>query len=250
MAACLKRNSLRQTQGGSRTFVGVCKRDHHVIELITSRHLNQVAFCFPFLSRTKAAHDDWSAKHDLTARASAFGAALLWSTPSKTYSTTITGVLPWKPNSGGPVAPVQIGPWHFFSNDGGPIIDALADRIIPADARPPAERIWQRRLCRSPAGRPVRHSRGALSPTSLRHGEPNQGEQSEGGPRRQYRDGLSAIDKACRATYAGQRLRRSRRPDEGQRSSRGRRRRVQFGRRGREGVFCDGYSGRSDGFLR
>jgi hypothetical protein len=35
------------------------------------------------------------------------------------------------------VAPVQIGPWHFFSNDEGPIIDALADRIIPADAATP-----------------------------------------------------------------------------------------------------------------
>src|ERR1041385_5656187 len=49
----------------------------------------------------------------------------------------LLGALPWQPNAGTPPEPVKPGPWLFLTGDEGRAVEALADRIIPADAETP-----------------------------------------------------------------------------------------------------------------
>src|SRR5689334_3438893 len=53
------------------------------------------------------------------------------------HAGEIAGQLPWSPNAGDPPNPVRPGPWQFFSLDEANAIEALADRIIPADPHTP-----------------------------------------------------------------------------------------------------------------
>jgi gluconate 2-dehydrogenase gamma chain len=77
-------------------------------------------------------------QHSISRRALLLSsAAPLWTTNSKIYASTITGMLPRTPNAGSPSEPIQIGPWHFFKGAEGAAMDALADRIIPPDVATP-----------------------------------------------------------------------------------------------------------------
>ena len=83
-------------------------------------------------------------------------------------------------------------------------MDALADRIIPADAQTPGGResgcaVFVDRQLAGPYGR----QEGLYVRPPFQDGAKNQGLQSEGGPARQYRDGLAALDHACKAKFAG-----------------------------------------------
>ena len=164
---------------------------------------------------------------------------------------TITGVLPWKPNSGSPAAPIRIGPWHFFRSDEGTIMEALADWIIPPDPETPGGKNSGSAVFvdRQLAG-PYSAQEGLYLRPPFIKGSRNQGEQSEGGPRKQYRDSLSAHDKACGAKYAAKGF-----ADLDDETKDDVLREVEGGAVSLDGVdgkafFRNRYSGRSDGVLR
>jgi len=119
-------------------------------------------------------------------------------------AATISGALPWVPNAGNPVVPVKPGPWLFFSGAEGRAMEALADRIIPTDPETPGGKDagCAAFLDRQLAG-PYGEQDGLYLRPPFQTGMKNQGPQSEGGPRQSYRTGLAALDKACRAKYAG-----------------------------------------------
>ena len=131
-------------------------------------------------------------------------AALLISTSSRSTAKTIAGALPWEPNGGNPPVAAKLGPWEFFSVDEGRAMEALADRIIPPDAQTPGGKdsgsaVFVDRQLAGGYGAQEGHY---VRPPFIK-GMKNQGAQSEGGPRKEYRDGLAALDKACKAREGG-----------------------------------------------
>jgi gluconate 2-dehydrogenase gamma chain len=117
---------------------------------------------------------------------------------------TIAGGLPWEPNAGNPITPVKLGPWEFFSGEEGRAMEALADRIIPPDPQTPGGKdagcaVFVDRQLAGPYGR----RDGLYLRPPFKAGAKNQGNQMEAGPGHQYRQGLAALDRACKSKYAG-----------------------------------------------
>jgi gluconate 2-dehydrogenase gamma chain len=97
-----------------------------------------------------------------------------------------------------------MGSWVFFTALEGRNMEALADRIVPPDPETPG---GKEAGCAIFVDRQLAGPYGAQDGLYLRppfmKGGVNQGPQSEGGPRKQYRDGLAALDRACRAKFGG-----------------------------------------------
>jgi len=132
------------------------------------------------------------------------GTAMLLLGVTQGRAGTVSGVLPWAPNSGDPPIPVRPGPWLFFTGAEGRAIEAMADRIIPPDPETPGGKdsgcaVFIDRQLAGPYGQ----QDGLYLRPPFQQGMKNQGSQSRGGPRQSYRAGLAALDKACKAKYAG-----------------------------------------------
>jgi gluconate 2-dehydrogenase gamma chain len=132
------------------------------------------------------------------------GTAVLLLSGGLGRASTISGQLPWSPNAGDPPVRVKAGPWLFFSGDEGRAIEAIADRVIPPDPETPGGKdsgcaVFIDRQLAGPFG----EQDGLYVRPPFQTGMKNQGDQSEGGPRQNYRSGLAALDKACKAKYAG-----------------------------------------------
>lgn len=132
------------------------------------------------------------------------GTAVLFLGASESRASAIFGALPWAPNAGNPPVPVKPGPWLFFTGVEGRAMEALADRIIPPDPETPGGKdsdcaVFIDRQLAGPYGL----QDGLYLRPPFQEGMKNQGQQSEAGPRQSYRAGLAAIDKACKAKYAG-----------------------------------------------
>jgi gluconate 2-dehydrogenase gamma chain len=119
-------------------------------------------------------------------------------------AATIVDNLPWAPNAGNPPVPARPGPWLFFTGAEGRTIEAIADRIIPADPQTPGGKdagcaVFVDRQLAGPYGR----QEGLYLRPPFRAGLPTQGTQSEAGPAQKYREGLAALDRTCKSNYAG-----------------------------------------------
>jgi gluconate 2-dehydrogenase gamma chain len=117
-------------------------------------------------------------------------------------AAVIANHLPWAPNAGSPPVPVKPGPWLFFTGPEGRAVEAIADRIIPADPQTPGGKdagcaVFIDRQMAGPYGR----QDGLYTKPPFLKGTPQQGLQSEAGPAQQYREGLAALDRYCRSKY-------------------------------------------------
>jgi gluconate 2-dehydrogenase gamma chain len=112
--------------------------------------------------------------------------------------------LAWKPFAGDPPTAVQPGPWVFFTPEEGAAVEALVDRLIPADSETPGGKdcgcavFIDRQL----AGAYGSRSGLYMSPP-FEQGAPEQGLQSPVTPAQHYRRMLPALDEYCRSTHAG-----------------------------------------------
>jgi gluconate 2-dehydrogenase gamma chain len=132
------------------------------------------------------------------------GAAYLAFGASRSSAAVIFDHLPWMPNAGSPPTAAVLGPWLFFSGEEGRTVEALADRIIPADPETPGGKdsgcaVFIDRQLAGPYGR----QDGLYTRPPFLKGAKNQGHQSEKGPAQEYREGLSALDKSCKAQFGG-----------------------------------------------
>jgi gluconate 2-dehydrogenase gamma chain len=117
-------------------------------------------------------------------------------------AASIVGKLPWTPNAGDPPSKIKLGPWEFFTGEEGRTMEALADRIIPADSETPGGKdsgcaVFVDRQLAGPYGR----QEGLYVRPPFQAGAKNQGHQSENGPAQEYREGLAALNQASKAKY-------------------------------------------------
>src|SRR3981189_2441682 len=126
-------------------------------------------------------------RRDLLARTAL---SLLGGLPSR--PAVILDHLPWEPNAGNPPIPVKPGPWLFFTGAEGRAVEAIADRIIPADPNTPGGKdsgcaVFIDRQMAGPYGR----QDGLYTRPPFLKGTKEQGLQSETGPAQQYREALA-----------------------------------------------------------
>ena len=116
---------------------------------------------------------------------------------------TIGGTLPWRPNEIYPPTPVLPGGWLFFTPGEAAIVEAMADRFIPADALGPGGRqagcaVFIDRQLSGPYGtHEGLYMQGPFPPNPL----PTQGLQNPMIPRQQYRQGLAALTEYCHTHF-------------------------------------------------
>jgi gluconate 2-dehydrogenase gamma chain len=132
------------------------------------------------------------------------GTALFLLSATSARAAIIKGVLPWTPNAGSPPEPAKPGAWLFFTADEGRAVEAIADRIIPSDPQTPGGReagcaVFLDRQLAGPYG----HQEGFYVRPPFMKGSKQQGPQAEGGYVKVYRDGLAALDRACKAKFGG-----------------------------------------------
>jgi gluconate 2-dehydrogenase gamma chain len=128
---------------------------------------------------------------------------LLFST-SSARAVTVKGSLPWAPNAGAPPTSVRPGPWVYFTPEEGTAVDALVDRLIPPDPQTPGGKdagcaVFIDRQLAGPYG----SHEGLYMRGPFADGTPQQGLQSPVTPAERYRQSLAALDRYCRASYAG-----------------------------------------------
>ncbi|HZP79461.1 MAG TPA: gluconate 2-dehydrogenase subunit 3 family protein [Pseudolabrys sp.] len=115
--------------------------------------------------------------------------------------------MPWTPGVADPPQQVRPGPWHYFTADEGATIEAMVDRLIPADADTPGGKdvgcaVYIDRQLAGPYGR----RGGYYMAGPFKHGTKQQGVQSATTPAALYRKGLAALDAHCRKVFGGKRF--------------------------------------------
>lgn len=124
----------------------------------------------------------------------ASAAAILVSGTTGAIARTITRELPWEPNTARPPAAVRPGPWMFFTADEAATIEAVVDRLIPADERGVGGKdagcaVFIDRQLAGPYGR----DGGLYTRPPFMPGVPTQGYQAEATSGGRYRAGLKAL---------------------------------------------------------
>jgi gluconate 2-dehydrogenase gamma chain len=138
----------------------------------------------------------------LLASTTAFAVASLGSRAvGRTY---LGGVIPWNPSATEPPIPVRPGPWLYFSADEAAAVEAIVDRLIPADDSGPGGKqagcaVFIDRQLEGAFG----DSRRLYMRPPFANGTPSQGPQSPIPPKDHYRTALAALDAYCKATFAG-----------------------------------------------
>ena len=124
--------------------------------------------------------------------------------PRALTAATVRNALPWTANAGDPPTRVMPGSWVFFTPEEGAAVEALVDRLIPADADTPGGKdagcaVFIDRQLAGPFG----SSQGLYMRPPFFEGTPQQGLQSNTTPAQRYRQSLAALDRFCKAGFAG-----------------------------------------------
>ncbi|MCM2293145.1 gluconate 2-dehydrogenase subunit 3 family protein [Allorhizobium sp. BGMRC 0089] len=115
-------------------------------------------------------------------------------TGSQALAHSFSGRLPWEADAANPPVQVKPGGWVFFTPDEARLMEAIADRFIPADELSIGGReagcvvYLDRQLAGSYGASSRLYMKGPFLP-----GLPTQGNQSPYTPADQYRLGLSAL---------------------------------------------------------
>jgi gluconate 2-dehydrogenase gamma chain len=136
------------------------------------------------------------------------GATALLALAGPAFGRSISGEMPWQPNEAYPPAPVEAGPLQFLTSDEAATIDAIVDRLIPADELGPGGResgctiFIDRQLAGGFGANEGLYNEGPFARQPL----PSQGLQTQLTPREQYRKGLAALAEYVKANFAGRRF--------------------------------------------
>ncbi len=115
---------------------------------------------------------------------------------------------PWRPGEAYPPPALNPGGWHYLNAAEVAALEAIVDRLIPADELSPGGReagcvVFIDRQLAGPYGtHEWLYMRGPFAEQPL----PQQGLQSPLTPRQQYRQGLAALATHCRDAFGGRRF--------------------------------------------
>lgn len=132
-------------------------------------------------------------------------AAFLLLSTHQGFARVISGNgLPWSPNAGDPPAPVRPGPWKFFTADEANLVEAIVDRLIPADELGPGGKeagcaVFIDRQLAGPYG----SDDDAYTRPPFMPGTKPQGYQGPDAPATRYRESLKAIDAHVKQSTGG-----------------------------------------------
>ena len=120
------------------------------------------------------------------------------------YARTLGGRLPWSPFAGDPPKPVNPLGWYFLKPNEVAAIEAIVDRLIPADHLSPGGKesgcaVFIDRQLAGPFG----DSRRLYNKGPFAAGLPTQGYQGALNPQGRYRLGLRALDDYVKGAFAG-----------------------------------------------
>jgi gluconate 2-dehydrogenase gamma chain len=132
------------------------------------------------------------------------GTALVLLEGSVARGAVVAGHLPWEAAPERAAPPPQPGHWVFFTAAEGPMVEALAERMIPPDPHTPGGKdagcaVFIDRQLAGPYG----SNEGWYNRPPFRKGIKQQGPQSPTTPAELYRQGLPALEHYCRAHYGG-----------------------------------------------
>lgn len=116
--------------------------------------------------------------------------------------------MPWEAGTATPPIPVRPGPWQYFTADEAASIEAIVDRLIPADDRGPGGKdvgcaVYIDRQLAGPYG----NSAGLYMRPPFMPGVPTQGYQAPETPAARYRAGLAALASYVASTFTGKAFR-------------------------------------------
>ena len=115
---------------------------------------------------------------------------------------SLSGTIPWSPFAGDPPKPVNPLGWYFFHPGEAATVEAIVDRLIPADGLSPGGRncgcaVYIDRQLAGAFGKAERlYMKGPFMP-----GLPTQGYQGDLTPAGRYRLGLTALNDYTQAVY-------------------------------------------------
>jgi gluconate 2-dehydrogenase gamma chain len=121
---------------------------------------------------------------------------------------TINQSVAWEPRQANPPAPAPLGPWTFFTADEAALVEAIVDRLIPADSHGPGGKetgcaVFIDQQLAGPYGR----AEGLFMQPPFAQGLVSQGLQTPDAPAARYRSGLKAIADYVRAAFSGKTFR-------------------------------------------
>lgn len=142
-------------------------------------------------------------RRQLLATTAVIGVSVIAGAPAR--ARIMSGALPWSPNQVYPPAVVVPGPWQFFTADEASVVEAIADRIIPADDLGPG---GKEAGCAMFIDRQLVGPYGTsewlyMEPPFVLDAAANFGIQSPITPTRRYREGLAALAAYTKQAFAG-----------------------------------------------
>jgi gluconate 2-dehydrogenase gamma chain len=119
----------------------------------------------------------------------------------------LSGHLPWAPNAGHPPTPARPGQWLYFTADEAQAVEAIVDRLIPADPETLGGKgagcgVYIDRQLAGPYGK----NEGLFRGGPFQAGTKSQGPQSPVTRAELYRKGLGALDQHCQSKFNGKRF--------------------------------------------
>jgi gluconate 2-dehydrogenase gamma chain len=120
----------------------------------------------------------------------------------KAQARSISGALPWEAFAGEPPKPVNRLGWYFFKPEEAQTVEAIVDRLIPADGLSVGGKDGG---CATFIDRQLMGSFGKSSRLYMSgpfaKGLPTQGYQGPLTPAERYRDGLARLNDHCRSAH-------------------------------------------------
>ncbi len=143
--------------------------------------------------------------HTLSRRHLLSSAALIAALYSSSASAdAISGQLPWQPDANAMPPQVKPGTWAYFTPDEAATVEALADRLIPADELSPGGKdVGVAAYIDAQLAGDFGKDAGLYMQPPFADGLPGQGFQSALTPAARYRQSIAALNDYCRKAYLG-----------------------------------------------